>query len=275
MKAKLQTQVPGFEYDPNKSISYSSLKHFKKSPLEWVNYIRTPYIETEAMLVGKLVDEMVFNPDTFTERYFKFLNGDGRTKAGKEMLENAKAEAGERKLIKFEMWQQAEAMAVAIMNNTDARKILDQVTEVHPKYYWDDQTGLRCSVELDGLGENIIVELKTDKDARPEFFGKSAINNDYPLQCAFCWAGLGQCKPKHFVTDFYYLVVEKEPPYNVAVYLADEDYIAYGLFEMRKYLDEFKLCADTNSFHMSYEFRQTLGYNLLTIPGWAKQKMEI
>lgn len=273
MTAKIQTQVPGFEYDPNKSISYSSLKHFKKSPLEWVSYIMSPYKETEPMLVGKLVDEMVFNPDTFTERYFKFLNGDWRTKAGKEMLENAKAEAGERKLIKFEIWQQAESMVQAIMNNTDARKILDQVTEVHPKYYWDDQTGLRCSVELDGRGEKIIVELKTDKDARPEFFGKSAINNDYHLQTAFCLQG--HSHKIEGTPDFYYLVVEKEPPYNVAVYLADEDYINYGMFEMRKYLDEFKLCAETNSFHQSYEFRQTLGYNLLTIPGWAKMRMEV
>lgn len=272
-KPLIQTKVDGFEFNPNKSLTYSSLKHFKKSPLNWVNYIRSPFVESEAMLLGKLLDAMVFSPETYQEKYYKYLNGDMRTKAGKEMHENALAEANGKKMVKNEIWTQAVEMTKAIMNNQDARAKLDLINNVHSKFYWDDsETGLLCSVELDWDGEGIILELKSDKDASQESFQRGAFSYDYPLQAAFCLEGI---KAKKFqFPEFYYIVVEPNPPYNVAVYKADEDYINYGLWDMKRTLREFKFCAEENLFHQSYEFRQTLGHNSLTIPSWAKYRME-
>lgn len=279
-KPLIQTKVDGFEFNPNKSLTYSSLKNFKKSPLNWVNYIRSPFVETDAMLLGKLLDVMVFTPDTVQEKYFKVDDtdiisqiGGAKPRGTTKYADWKKTLPNDKKLIPLDTWTQAEQMAKAIMGNQDARAKLDLVTNVHSKFYWDDEeTGLLCSVELDGDGENIIVELKSDKDATPDSFQRSAFSYDYPLQAAFCLEGI---KAKKFqFPEFYYIVVEPNPPFNVAVYKADEDYISYGLWDMKKTLKDFRFCAEQNLFHQSYEFRQTLGYNTLSIPSWAKYRME-
>ena len=74
---------------------------------------------------------------------------------------------------------------------------------------------------------SLIVDLKTTMDASPDAFARTAANFNYPLQAAYYVDGLqaaGIASPDA-VTSFVFLVVEKTPPYGVAVYTLPEDAI--------------------------------------------------
>jgi exodeoxyribonuclease VIII len=49
--------------------------------------------------------------------------------------------------------------------------------------------------------------------------------------------------------DFYFIAVEKEPPYGVAVYKATEPLLRYGQVVYKNLLNTYKNCKASGSWH--------------------------
>ncbi len=253
-------------------LSYSSLKQFAKSPQHYVHYLTQPREPSDAMLLGSLVDCLVFEKDKFKKRYAVLPNFKKTTKAGRESVEKFREVNKGKEVISRDLLAKALKIERALMANTDARYWLDQLTEVqHEIKFWDNPTKLQLRGFLDGLADDFILDLKTTTDASPETFTRQAYNMNYHLQAAIYQRGVAAETGKWL--DYYFVVVETKEPFGVAVYRADEDFIELGKKELRLLLDEFRFCFNNDLWNQSYDFRTAATYTPLELPGYAKMKL--
>lgn len=283
-------------------LSYSSLKHFKRSPMHFAEYRgRLDQEETAALIFGNLLDCLLLTPWEFDNRYTVavrpiknappalLLKYVGREKYDAYKIELEKAEKEfKEKMDKYNALindasriivtqgdvDKAKAMCEAIRKNPTARKMIERVTEVQVERRWvDKKTGLPVLCRMDGSGEDLIFELKTAANADPEEFYKDAYKFQYPLQCGM---ELESFRVKNKFPQFWYIVIEKTAPYGVSVFQPTDDYIELGKLEYRSYMDSFKYCLDNDKFTEGYEFKSSRAdkTHALDLPPWARQRLE-
>ena len=111
--------------------------------------------------------------------------------------------------------------------------------------------------------DSYIVDLKTCYDARPEQFCKSALAYQYQVQAALYVDVAEAIDGKK--RDFYWVAVEKDAPYAVAVYKASDEMLEHGRQQYRKAIDLYKECAALDLWPAYSQQVQTL-----ELPGWVK-----
>src|SRR4051812_2142933 len=70
--------------------------------------------------------------------------------------------------------------------------------------------------------------------------------------------------------DFYFIAVEKEPPYGVSVNKAARDFLTAGRDLNDKTLEDFAYWKQMGAPDVGYEWRKPLLYSTLNAPYWAK-----
>lgn len=157
---------------------------------------------------------------------------------------------GHRTVLSEEEYHQVVAMRDAVMKHPAARNLLRQKGVAERSVYWvDPETGVLCRCRPDWWvpSKGLLVDVKTTDDASPEAFGRSVMKWSYHRQhpyyvdgCnnAIEQAGLDLPEQRYFV----FVVVEKAPPYNVAVYTLDDDSITIGTAEVRESLNTYAEC---------------------------------
>jgi exodeoxyribonuclease VIII len=118
----------------------------------------------------------------------------------------------------------------------------------------------------DALGDNLIVDLKTAQDASPDAFARTAANFGYHAQAAYYLDGLrnlGYCDEQ---AVFLFVVVEKTPPFGVAVYALDDDAIEAGRAQYEDAWSTYRSCRASNNWP-SYPGSQKI--ETLSLPRWA------
>lgn len=88
----------------------------------------------------------------------------------------------------------------------------------------------------------MIVDVKTARDHRPGPFARSALTYGYHRASAFY---LDTMSIETDVEHFVFLVINSEPPWELACYTLDIDSIEQGRMEYKRLLDEWKRCEDT------------------------------
>lgn len=117
-------------------------------------------------------------------------------------------------------------------------------TEYQVTTVWkDEHTGLLCKSRPDicKTKKNVIVDIKTTLDASPEGFAREAAKYDYYLQAAMQIEGAIKTGLMEQVDTFYWLAVEKTPPYNYCLYDFGTEDIKYVMDSYEFYLQR---CAN-------------------------------
>ena len=132
--------------------------------------------------------------------------------------------------------------------------------------FWkDDDTKTLLRAKADYVhAKDIIVDVKTTKNASKRAFARSCAMYGYHRQAAMYLWGASQITGKKF-TKFYFLAIEKEPPYEVAIYQASQEMIEQGFREIKKALQDLDSCGVKGEFY-GY---QPNGPELLDLPQWA------
>jgi len=115
-------------------------------------------------------------------------------------------------------------------------------------YFVDDVTGELCRVRPDLYREDlgVMLDVKSSQSAHPDAFARSVINYGYHAQEAFYSDGLtSHNKP---LDGFVFLAFEKKPPYAFAIYELPPAIVEEGRIMMRKALDTYHTCRETNSW---------------------------
>jgi hypothetical protein len=104
------------------------------------------------------------------------------------------------------------------------------------------------------------VNIKTVRDASPEFVARELRNHDYPLQACMEMEGSVQSGYVDKVDFYYWLFVQKSPPYHAELYDFDiqdipavHDKMHYYLHRCKKALDQYDETGDITLVDGFYE----------------------
>ncbi len=184
-----------------------------------------------------------------------------RTKAAQEERDSAR-DAGKVPLLVAD-YERALAVQSAVMAHPVTGAIFARAGEAEQSLYWiDDETGITCRGRIDWLLPNAIVDVKTAANAAPGKWSRNLVDFGYALQAAWYSDGLEAITGERL--PFVHVVVEKEPPYLVAVYQVDHDALVYGAdraAEARRLYAECESNDDWPGYSPDIE--------LVSLPAWA------
>lgn len=139
-------------------------------------------------------------------------------------------------------------------------------TEYQLSLFWADPlTGMNLKTRPDicKRKKNVIVNVKTTNDGSPAAFSKDLAKYDYPLQSAVEMRGCIATGLMDQVDNYFWLVLEKEPPYNATIYEFDKSDQQYSYDEL-DYLLNKMLRAKEENLYPGYGDRSDNTYGILT-----------
>jgi exodeoxyribonuclease VIII len=251
------------EYRGQTAIAGSDAKHIlaPKTPAHYAAHMagETKREPSKAMLLGTMAHLAVLEPSKLDAAFVERPEGiDLRTKLGKEWRESVGA---------MPVLDQDEARAVrgirdSIAANKAAKELLaDTRTEV--SVFGESHSGLWIKGRIDALKPETIVDVKTTSaGADANAFARQSFALNYHVSAAWYWylATLNEMPPK----AFYWVAVEVQPPYAVAVYEIHKDALQLGFRMMQDALALIARCEDEGHWPAYGDEVQTLN-----LPLWA------
>lgn len=245
----MRLDLSNADYHALPSVSKSGLDLIAKAPAYYRWRRENPQEPTEAMKLGTLVHTAVLEPDRFADEVVVGQKFDRRTTAGKLAAAEFEAQHAGKDVLDVETYDSLHAIRAAVYAHPAAAKALSDIANVEASMFWTDpDTGIECRCRPDAFRTNdVIVDLKTTKDASPYGFAKSIFNYRYFVQAPFYMDGFRAAtgrEPKGFV----FIAVETEPPHLVAVYVLNEIDLIRGRATYKQDLSTLKRCLELDEW---------------------------
>ena len=214
--------------------------------------------------LGRAVHALILEPDVFNATYYCMDEKVNlTTKAGKEIMAKAQAEAGNRKVLRAGEWEDIKAMAQSALMHPIWNKLKDG--KVEQSIFWNPLVcvDVQAKSRPDIYNDEYIIDVKTTESIKQ--FSKSIYNFGYHRQAAMQMDALYSLDKKS--RQFLLFVVEKRAPYLTACFALTEDSIEQGREEYFQGVQEYADCMADNDWY---------GYgsqvSMISIPEWAKSK---
>lgn len=147
-------------------------------------------------------------------------------------------------------------------------------TEYQLSLFWTDEEtglGLKTRPDICKRKKNVVVNVKTTEDGSPAAFSKELAKYDYPLQACIEITGCLRTGLMEQVDNYFWLVCEKNPPYNATIYeFSPED--QKMCFDELRYLLNRIAKAKKENLHPGYSDLADNQYGILqaTLPMWYR-----
>lgn len=238
-------------------LSVSALKAFAKSPNHYIAYCNSQFEPTPAMAFGSAVHCKTLEPHLFNERYAIQPPLDRRTKDGKEAYSAFLAQQGNRTILTPDQAEQVENVCQHLTQHDHAVALFEGCQYEQRVEGKISQVPFVGILDAHNAKSGYVVDLKTCRDASPDQFQKDAHNLGYHLQAAAYRLLTG--------TDrFYWVCVETDAPYNVAVYMQTDKAYETSVIRLVEMVTRWK---DWNGKPMSYGNEEIIA---LDLPNWAR-----
>jgi len=220
------------------AVSSGRLKRVLKSPHNFYSAFMQAEEDEEAqqpqhLRFGQAFHMAVLEPKKFFKQYIKIpeFKGEGSKAAKAEWFA---AQPKSAVLVTEKEMIMLEGMVNSVLSYQDACNLLKHGQAEISGYYRDPDTGLKCKFRPDFMNFELLtmVDVKTTRDASAKGFADSVLRYRYDLQIAMYCLGVEQVigKPPHFPI---WLAIEKTPPYEVAVYIVEQQTLEVGLITYR------------------------------------------
>lgn len=204
------------DYHADRSaVSKSWLDRIDRSPAHLRAYLDGHSKDTPTLILGRLVHSAVLEPDLLADQFVVPPNINRRTKVGKEEYAAFEKDNAHKTIITQDQFDLALAIRDSVYGNRAAKALLTDGDPEATVVWRNAETGELCKARADWLRENVIVDVKTCQDARPDAFARSIANYRYDVQTSHYGEGFD-------LDRFVFIAVEKDPPYACAVYAADD-----------------------------------------------------
>jgi len=247
------------------AVSQSGLSRMAKAPCLY----HTTYKATPAMLQGTLIHTLVLEGmEAFKTRYTVTHKVDKRTKAGKAEWSDMMVQAGDRILITQDQYDAAVRVQNAICHHPGTEYLFNSGYLLHHNegrsemaIFWQDpETGIECKGKIDYLRNDIVVDLKTSKDASSSGFTHSVSRFNYHVQAAFYLRGLRELNQE--IEDFIFVVVEEtDNKPLIGIYRLDNESLEKGNEFCDEQLKIYAECVKSGNWPGLPEEIQTISIN--------------
>jgi hypothetical protein len=166
-----------------------------------------------------------------------------------------------------ESWETIQAMLESCFQDTIIQTLIKN-TEYQLSIFWTDpETRLRLKTRPDicKRKKNVIVNVKTTEDGSPKGFAKDLVNFDYPLQACHEITGCLQSGVMESIDKYFWLVVEKNAPFNATIYDFDQEDMKMGMDELHYLYNRIKKAKDQN-LYPGYSDRADNEHGILRAP---------
>jgi exodeoxyribonuclease VIII len=232
-------------------VAASDIKTFLHSPSKYYyqKFICTEKEEQRHFSIGSGLHELILEPEMFDLNYIVCPKVDGRTKEGKQqMIEFTEKSEGKTILFDNEMEMIRQMADNALKNHTLLEIMKESYREISC-YTVDEVTGLKVRMRPDIMSstKSTIVDLKSCVDSSPQKFKNDCYKYSYSLSGAYYSDFIGR-------ENYIFAAAEKTAPYQVALYVLNDEMMEYGRNQYRMGLDLIKFCQDHNYFPSYNEF---------------------
>jgi hypothetical protein len=245
--------VPGLSetvYHSDPAISASDCKLMLSSPAHYKN--RPQFEETDAMKFGSAFHKLILEGQPAMQACFEVVEGVRSAKRKEDAAERGVT------LLTCDQGQDLMNMQAAIQANEDARRIIDLQGPCEISGFWQDkETGLNCRLRADKLcNDGIIVDLKTFalkseynlEESFKKEFSRAIWTRRYDLQAAYYLDGANAIEGTSKFETFAWIVITKEIPHLVGVWVANNETIKMGRQAYRECLSKFRRCFETGAW---------------------------
>lgn len=158
-----------------------------------------------------------------------------------------------------------EYMLESCFKDAVIQKLISGVEYQLSLFWTDQQTGINLKTRPDicKRKKNVIVNLKTIIDGSPASFSRELAKWDYPLQASVEIRGCIESGLMPTVDNYFWLVVEKEPPFNATLYEFDPSDQRYSQDELDYLLSKIKRAREEDKYP-GYGDRSDNQYGILT-----------
>lgn len=292
MKTGIFSGISNDEYHDGPGISKSGLDLIhERSPLHyWERYLnpeREPRKESEALKIGQALHTAILEPDEFSSRYvvvpedaprrpsitqIKAKNPSDDTVYAIGWWSDFDAKHEGAVILKADEFDMVQKVAANAHKHPVARSIFSVGAAEQTVFWTDQETGVLCKCRPDWLIDPnpnyAILDLKSALNASPDGFQRAAYNYGYHRAAAWYLEGV-EAATGDRPDAFMFLAVEKEAPYAVAFYYADDDMIEAGRRECRAALRTYAECLNSGKWPGYLDRLMPLG-----LPRWAQITLE-
>lgn len=257
------------EYDGIKAINWSSLKHIRVSPLLYKWRLDHPEPSKKVFVVGNAIHTKVLEPEKFDERYGLW---DTLTKKGDKVAPRSggawadwqEENAGLESLLAGEL-DVVNLTAKAVRNHKTADALLTGGRREESLTWIDAVTGMKCKGRVDYIRPDMVTDLKSARSVEPYKFDADAAKLMYHGQLALYHDGaIASGKIPKDARPPSIVAVEKEGPFDVAVYDLSYEDLAVGRALYRDLMRQLAECIEADYWPgVCPTTRQ------LNLPAWA------
>jgi hypothetical protein len=248
-------------YHAAEGVSKSDLFLLSRSPKHYQQHKATPTQPTPTRGLGTALHVKVLEPAAFSARFLRHNQG-RRTKAFQECIEENPGFT----VLTAEEYDTVSAMADAVIAHPLAGPLFTGGIAERSFFYHDPVTGILCKTRPDYYREadGFVVDLKSTVNASPEAFTRTAYNLMYHMQASMMEVGIRTVTGRN-PRNIFFVAVENEAPYAVAVYMADHEFLGAGYSRTQKALRVYAECRSKNRWP-GYSDDNVLP---LGLPAWA------
>lgn len=243
------------EYITLPAVNFSTLKYIDISPLHYRHAVDVGREDTTALLKFRAIHTAILEPDVFDERYVVYP---GERRQGNDWKKFQADHVG-CEIIKADEREKILAAADAVMNHPVANALFDEGEAERAIAWTDTQTGLQCKARLDWWSPLVLADVKSGP-INDRLFAALAARFKYHVQVAWY---LDALKIEMKIPDdeepaVKLVVVEPEPPHDVAVFAVGKDELQIGRETYRDWLDRVAFCQKTGLWPGRYPNEQVL-----------------
>jgi len=258
-------------------LSYSSLKEFGKSPMNFIRYkLKQRKPQTESQIFGSLCDCLITEPERFDQLFVvndvmpttdnqkgfcqDLINGLNKENAfsnnysrGKvddlynQFLNYVEATKSGKTVITKSLKEEAENIIENLKKSDLVMQYLDSCNKFQNKLEWK-KNGWDFIGYSDCSGDGLIIDLKFTRDANPDKFERDVVNYEYYMQMGM----YADASNYEGVPECYFIAYDKTG--NFSVIKLDYGFIKYGIRKYKYLLSKLDKCISENRFNESYNF---------------------
>lgn len=239
------------------AISSTGIRKVLRSPkhyLSWLLGMEEEEEEKDHFRFGYAAHVMLLEPAKFRKLYVVQPDfGAMQSKANREKRDKWREDQAPDAIILTEdEMAHLNGMIESVTAHPIARNLLVEGRPEVSGFFNDPETGVRCKVRPDYLsvdptGDTHLIDLKTTRDVRKGMFSDAVHRYRYDLQIALYTDGIAAITGRPPMTSNF-LAVEKTPPYECAVYSADDQMLAHGRQWYQHGLRLLKKCIKGNEW---------------------------